>query len=173
MLQEMYYGFINSIETVVINAITDTDTVIYVQDDTRIPDAPNLLVIGGNLASAETVKLLEKDGGKLTVQRAFQGTAKNWAANTVIARNYTEYDHRAFIQNINESVSRIEGVENSLTQKYNDALILINELNTKITILEKVFFGDITSNPFMITFDTLDGIKAAGVWNAQLQRIEC
>lgn len=99
-LREMYPGMINSVETVITNVVNDSDTILYIQDDTRIPEAPNLLVIGGNMASAETVKLVKKEGIKLTVERGYQGTAKNWPMNTVIARNFTDADYEAIIENI-------------------------------------------------------------------------
>ncbi len=107
-LREMYSGVVNSTETFIVGNISAADTVIYVQDGTSIPYAPNLLVIGGNLASAETVKLIEKQGNKLTVQRAFQGAANAWTDTTVIARNFTEYDHSAFIHNIKGINSELE-----------------------------------------------------------------
>lgn len=96
---QMYDGVVNSIETVTTGAINATDTIINVLDETRIPEAPNILVLGSG-ASAETVKLVEKNGSVLTVERGLQGTAKSWASGTLVARNFTEYDHRAFKENI-------------------------------------------------------------------------
>ena len=56
---QMYDGVVNSIETVTTGAINATDTIINVLDETRIPEAPNILVLGSG-ASAETVKLTAK-----------------------------------------------------------------------------------------------------------------
>ena len=39
-------------------------------------------------------------------------------------------------------------------------------------LLNRVF-DDITSNPFMFTFDDLTGLIVTGVWNESLGRIEC
>lgn len=45
---------------------------------------------------------------------------------------------------------------------------------SKITTLWDAVFGDITTNPFQITFADLSGITlVTGVWNASLQRLEC
>ena len=45
---------------------------------------------------------------------------------------------------------------------------------SKITTLWDAVFGDITTNPFQITFADLSGITlVSGVWNATLQRLEC
>ena len=52
-------------------------------------------------------------------------------------------------------------------------LNLIQNNTARIAMLEAVLFNDITTNPFLILFDDLDGVTATGVWNAALQRIEC
>jgi hypothetical protein len=71
-------------------------------DPAQIPDAPNLLVIGADTANAETVKLTAKTGTVLTVVRGFQGAARAWGAGVLIARNFTAYDHDAFVENMKE-----------------------------------------------------------------------
>ena len=113
---QMYDGLVNSIETVTTGAINATDTTINVLNETQIPDAPNLLVLGSG-ASAETVKLTAKTGNVLTVVRGLQGTAKSWASGTLVARNFTEYDHRAFKENISELETK-QGNISSLTTLY-------------------------------------------------------
>lgn len=52
-------------------------------------------------------------------------------------------------------------------------LNLVQNNTTRIESLEAVLFNDITANPFLILFDNLDGVSATGVWNDELQRIEC
>lgn len=52
-------------------------------------------------------------------------------------------------------------------------LNLINGLDSRVTMLEAVIFNDITTNPFLILFDNLDGITTTGVWNEAMRRIEC
>jgi hypothetical protein len=96
----MYPALVNSVATALTGAISASDTTFYVLDDSRIPDPPNLLVIGENSALAETVKFVAKDGNKLTVQRGFQGSARAWSAGTSISRNFTAYDHDAFKANV-------------------------------------------------------------------------
>ena len=99
-LENMYPASINSISTTITGAIGTADTVIFVLDDSRIPEPPNLLVLGENSTQAETVKLTAKDGNKLTVIRGFQSAARAWNEGTTIARNFTAYDHDAFAGNI-------------------------------------------------------------------------
>ncbi len=99
-MQTMYSAFVNSPETVTLGAISPTATTVTVQDITKIPEAPNLLVIGGDRPDAETVLLTAVSGSTLTIQRAVNGSARTWADRTTIARNFTAYDHDAFKANI-------------------------------------------------------------------------
>ena len=100
-MKEMYKGLVNSPETTITNDISNTDTLIYVLDDSRVPDdLPNLMTIGTG-TNAETIKVVSKDGSAITVVRGFQGVAKAWNAGSIIARNFTEYDYNALMENIN------------------------------------------------------------------------
>lgn len=100
-MKEMYKGVANSPETTITNDINNLDTIIYVLDETRIPELPNLMVLGNGI-SAETVKVLSIDGNALTVERGFQGVPKSWNTGTIIARNFTEYDYNSLVENIKE-----------------------------------------------------------------------
>ena len=97
---EMFKGVANSPETTITNDINNTDTIIYVLDETRIPeDLPNLMVLGTGV-SAETVKVVSIEGNAITVERGFQGIPRAWNAGTIIARNFTEYDYNALVENV-------------------------------------------------------------------------
>ncbi len=99
-MKEMYKGVVNSPETTITNDISNTDTLIYVLDDSRVPDVlPNLMTIGTG-TNAETIKVVSKAGSAITVVRGFQGVAKAWNAGSIIARNFTEYDYNALMENI-------------------------------------------------------------------------
>lgn len=62
-----------------------------------------------------------------------------------------------------------------------EALLLAEEsrnaaqqAENRLARLEDGLFNNITGNPFLISFDTLDGISLVrGVWNRERQRIEC
>jgi len=127
MLQ-MYKGAINSPETIITNNISNTDTLIYVQDETKVPtDLPNLMVLGTGI-SAETIKVLSISGLAITVERAFQGTAKTWNAGTTIARNFTEYDYEALKSNV-EELNDNQGDLTALTTTEKTNLVgAVNEL---------------------------------------------
>ena len=99
-LQNMYEAKTNSPEAFIVSPISQTDTQIQVSDIAAIPEPPNLLVIGGHRADAETVRLIAIDGNIITVQRGFEGIAREWQENQPISRNFTAYDHNASISNI-------------------------------------------------------------------------
>ena len=99
---EMYRGMVNSPETIITNNINAEDTIIYVLDETKVPEElPNLMTLGTG-TSAETVKVLgvNRNTKALTVERGFQGVARSWSVGTVIARNFTEYDYNALVENV-------------------------------------------------------------------------
>jgi len=100
--QQMYPGIVNSPITEIAAAITAQSTTITLLNGNAVPDAPNLMTIGeGDIA--ETILYTGKSGNSLTgVTRGFQGTARSWQQNSRVARQYTEYDHAAFRNNIAE-----------------------------------------------------------------------
>ena len=102
-MKEMYPAVVNSVATAITGNISATDTSFNILDDSRIPEPPNLLVLGEASAQAETVKLITKNGNTLIVQRGFQGVARAWSAGTTIARNFTAYDHDTFVENLKEA----------------------------------------------------------------------
>src|SRR5699024_11464591 len=76
------------------------DTDIKVVDSSYLPAAPNLAVIGTE-GTAETIKYAGINENSLTgCTRGFQGVAKAWDKDTLIARNFTEYDLAAVQENI-------------------------------------------------------------------------
>jgi len=103
----MYPGMVNSPITELAAAIDDVQTTITVVDGTKLPDAPNLAIIGLG-EDAETILYTEKTGNVLSgVTRGFQGVAKAWGQGARIARFFTEYDQRAMMQNIQENADNL------------------------------------------------------------------
>jgi hypothetical protein len=116
----MYKGMVNSPETTITNNISNSDTLIYVLDPTRVPsELPNVMTLGTS-SNAETVKVLSMDGSALTVERGFQGTPIAWNVGTIIARNFTEYDYEALRINVSNLGSTDENKGASLV-KIHDA----------------------------------------------------
>lgn len=127
---EMYKGVANSPETTITNNINESDTLIYVLDETRVPEPPNLMVLGTGV-SAETIKVISIDGNALTVERGFQGVPRSWNAGTVIARNFTEYDYNALVENVNTLQTDVNTLQTDLSIEQNKTGILTNLKTTE------------------------------------------
>ena len=50
---------------------------------------------------------------------------------------------------------------------------LLQVMEDRITLLMNRVFNTITTNPFVIRFDSLEEITVEGVWNESVGRIEC
>ena len=97
----MYPPQANTPETSLSGALTAAGTTVNVVDGTMLPDAPNLLTIGADGSTAETVLMTEKSGNVLTVVRGQDGTtARAWSAGDVIGRYFTAADQKAMQDNI-------------------------------------------------------------------------
>ena len=100
-LVTMYPAQANSPETSLSGALTAAGTTVNVVDGSVLPEAPNLLTIGADGSTAETVLMTAKNGNVLTVTRAQNGTtARAWSAVDVIARYFTAADQTAMQENI-------------------------------------------------------------------------
>lgn len=100
-LVKMYPAQANSPETSLSGALTAAGTTVNVVDGYVLPEAPNLLTIGADGSTAETVLMTAKNGNVLTVTRAQNGTtARAWSAGDVIARYFTAADQTAMQENI-------------------------------------------------------------------------
>ena len=100
-LVTMYPAQANSPETSLSGALTAAGTTVNVVGGSVLPEAPNLLTIGADGSTAETVLMTAKNGNVLTVTRAQNGTtARAWSAGDVIARYFTAADQTAMQENI-------------------------------------------------------------------------
>ena len=45
-------------------------------------------------------------------------------------------------------------------------------LDARLSLLELMFNTDVTGNPFTVTFESLTGLVATGVWNQPQRRLE-
>ena len=50
---------------------------------------------------------------------------------------------------------------------------LLQLMEDRIVLLMNRVFTDITANPFLMTFTSLEGFTVKGVWNESAGRIEC
>lgn len=50
---------------------------------------------------------------------------------------------------------------------------LLQPIEDRVVWLMNRVFDDISDNPFMLTFNDLNGLTVTGIWNQTLERIEC
>lgn len=56
----------------------------------------------------------------------------------------------------------------------NEAKQAASDFESRLTRLEDGVFNNITGNPYLVSFDSLDGVSLVmGIWNRERQRIEC
>ena len=103
-MQAMYPGIPFSPPAALTQTISETDTVIHVDNVDAFPDAPNYATIGTD-EQAETIRYSAKGEGILSgCTRAVEGTAKVWQTGEVIARNFTAQD----LQIIQDNLSSLD-----------------------------------------------------------------
>lgn len=99
-MKTMYPGVANSPETFLRSALTADGTIMYLADGSVLGTLPTYTVIG-ETASAETVLVTSQaaDGG-YNIQRAVEGVAIAWPQATLVARNFTNADYAALVDNV-------------------------------------------------------------------------
>jgi len=117
----MYPASVNSISTVLAESVGASDIVINVVDASLLPAPPNIVTIGMDV-TAETILYTAIIGNQLSgVTRAFQGMARDWDTNTVIARNFTAYDADAFKNNIEEFLASLHAhINKTVIDKFSE-----------------------------------------------------
>ena len=100
-LKTMYPAQANTPETTLAGALTTSDTSVTVLDGSILPDAPNILTIGADTTTAETVLMTAKAGNVLTIERGYDGTTpRSWTKGDIIGRYFTAADQTAVQENI-------------------------------------------------------------------------
>lgn len=99
---KMYEAIANSPHTILVEGIDETQTEIVVLDSSVLPNAPNLLVIGYDKENAETCLYTNVVGNTITIQRATEGIASSFDADTKVARVFTAKDYNSLVENIKD-----------------------------------------------------------------------
>src|SRR5690625_873939 len=111
-MAELYKGIEGSPITYLTSDISASQTTISIDDDSALPEAPNICTIGYG-ENLETIKYGAKSNGVLqNVTRGIEGTPRAWQKGTEVARFFTAYDHNSIIENFNSHL-----VENSNIHK--------------------------------------------------------
>ena len=161
--QTMYPAKNNSPQTTLAEDITSSATSMTLTDASVLPAAPNICVLGID-DTAEIISYTAIAGNVVSgiVRGINDTTPKAWAAETIVARNFTAYDHEAFLYNLNDLDERKQEVldfddeptEDSSNPVTSDGIF--NALSTK----EDILTFDSTPTASSSNPVTSDGIKA-------------
>ncbi|XCH79070.1 MAG: hypothetical protein WHF31_16370 [Candidatus Dehalobacter alkaniphilus] len=95
-----------------------------------------------------------------------------------VARTITDRvaigDDKFYMEELEDGRILLTPAPDSVTEVGTDInKALLQPIEDNVVWLMNRVFNDITSNPFNIQFDDLDGLTVTGVWNEALERIEC
>ncbi len=101
-ISTMYSAKPGSPKTVLAAQISSSATQMTVADASCFPAAPNIAVLGSSSDNIEIVSYAAKTGNVLSgLVRGLGGTiASVWDVDTIVARNFTSFDHDRFKENI-------------------------------------------------------------------------
>jgi hypothetical protein len=95
-----------------------------------------------------------------------------------VARTITDRvaigDDKFYMEELEDGRILLTPAPDSVTEVGTDInKALLQPIEDNVVWLMNRVFNDITSNPFNIQFDDLDGLTVTGVWNEALERVEC
>lgn len=101
-ISTMYPAMAGSPKTVLAAQISSSATQMTVADASALPSAPNIAVLGSAADHIEIVSYAGKTGNTLTgLVRGLGDTIPSvWDVDTIVARNFTSFDHDRFKLNI-------------------------------------------------------------------------
>ena len=139
----MYPEKAGSPKTVLAIQISASATQITVADASVLPSAPNICVLGSD-SNAEIVSYSAKNGNVLTgVVRGLGGTvASVWDVDTIVARNFTSFDHDRFKENI-EALAN----EKANAADLGDLAVQDTISSTSVQLTNKPTLGGIEARP--------------------------
>ena len=83
-------------------------------------------------------------------------------------------DNCFYMEQLEDGRIRLTPAPDSVTEVGTDInKALLQPIEDNVVWLMNRVFNNITSNPFNIQFENLDGLTVTGVWNENLKRIEC
>ena len=151
----------------------------------KIPERPNYQLEDNPVYTEEVPALLDTDPASATntFNPLFLIILNNIKASHQLAEaakeDYENYKAIALAAQAtaNQAIllaQQAVGIAEQAAAAVVDLSNVVQQNTSKITTLWDAVYGDITTNPFQITFANLDGITlTSGVWNATLQRLEC
>ena len=90
------------------------------------------------------------------------------------AEDIEEYTFNSLLPKLNENASVLIKGHNTSVTAHMDIRNGITALSGRVGRIEDSIFNNITANPFIATFENLEGVRLIkGNWNREKQRIEC
>ena len=79
-----------------------------------------------------------------------------------------------YMEQLEDGRVRLIPAPDSVTEAGTDVnKALLQLIEDRVVLLMNTVFSDISANPFMVTFDTIQYATVDGIWNQELKRIEC
>ena len=79
-----------------------------------------------------------------------------------------------YIEQLEDGRVRLIPAPNSVTEPGTDINHeLLQLLEDRVVALMNLLTGEMATNPFQISFTSLDGLIVTGVWNMESSRVEC
>ncbi len=121
-----------------------------------------------------------KEGGAVEVRRfpvaigvsnTADMTLEYHADAFITSENLVEYCTSVVLPLFLEDVKKLIAAHNDDRASHPHLLAQIAAFNARLSLIELQYGTDVNGNPFIVTFETLDGVNAQGVWNEQERRI--
>lgn len=88
------------------------------------------------------------------------------------AENVHEYCITVVLPLFLEDVRKLITAHNNDPKAHPHILAGLEDFDARLSLIELQYGTDVNGNPFIVTFETLDGVNVQGVWNEPGRRIE-
>lgn len=90
----------------------------------------------------------------------------------ITSENLAEYCQTVVLPLFLEDVKKLIAAHNEDPASHPYLLAQNADFNARLSLIELQYSTDVNQNPFIVTFEDLDGVNAQGVWNEPERRIE-
>lgn len=88
------------------------------------------------------------------------------------AENVHEYCITVVLPQFLDEARKLIAEHNNDPKSHPHILAGMEDFDARLSLIELQYGTDVNGNPFIVTFETLDGVTVQGVWNEQGRRIE-
>lgn len=90
----------------------------------------------------------------------------------ITSENLVEYCNSVVLPLFLEDVKKLIAEHNNDPKAHPHILAGMEDFDARLSLIELQYGTDVNGNPFIVTFETLDGVNVQGVWNEVERRIE-